>query len=767
MKPVFSLKFPGLGLSSQQSGVPPKIPAPAHSPATLARAQAADLELRAPKLGVPTPPALALAKLGIEPGTKRSEILDVLGPTQLAPVELVHVPGKVVYFNPELARTCGFDVPASNQLTPELEAQLVEALSWNVKKVGEDVAGRATLPGYADRYGGFGIGHNEGAGRAAFLPTLNANIKGVGATPLVSQKTSYDHRHGGAPMTEGFLEAIWGEVNSNLFARGSTRILAVIDTDDRTTWTDGGSERRALIVRLGDQVRPAHLLDPKAPRDQLRPILERSLALTGTLVQRADDSGQVVADLTASMRGLVHAHARTAAEQFRWRVTHGALSPSNMELDGTQLDLGTIQSQPRTAPIRTLGHISDPTWTFGAEHQARAKQLQVFFDTVLSSMSGVDRARFAPGARDLKIGAEMDRAYQRELEVQLLSATGLKEELATRLRTKQPKLVTALTASLVEMAGLRNEGNVLADKEVVRDVAVLDVFHLLRVLPERWFAPDAARPTVPEVMELLRPIVRGGPHVEKETRAKAERLVRDFIPLYAQLMSQAEQHLGGLYADVPSLRRSITARAAFENEPIDRLYRADLDATLRGAISSYEASGDRGVFKEVVDKTISASLRDVDGLLAQGGVRKIPGGIDLERRTIDGIDHAVRALDDGKRRLMVDVPLPAGGGYTLTTLPGAPTLSEAQAQALRYRFTTDGWTTAQEAPARLTTDEDGRRVLRFEIPMLPSEVGRLEGVFHASAGGEAWLKDGASNFRGYTFAVPDAHELQRIRDNLS
>jgi hypothetical protein len=103
----------------------------------------------------------------------------------------------------------------------------------------------------------------------------------------------------------------------------------------------------------------------------------------------------------------------------------------------------------------------------------------------------------------------------------------------------------------------------------------------------------------------------------------------------------------------------------------------------------------------------------------------------------------------------------------LTTLPGAPTLSEAQAQALRYRFTTDGWATTQEAPARLATDEDGRRVLRFEIPMLPSEVGRLEGVFHASAGGEAWLKDGASNFRGYTFAVPDAHELQRIRDNLS
>lgn len=186
----------------------------------------------------------------------------------------------------------------------------------------------------------------------------------------------------------------------------------------------------------------------------------------------------------------------------------------------------------------------------------------------------------------------MDVAYGRALEVQMLSAAGLEEELATRLQKSDPQLVTASTRQLVALAGLRNEGGILADKAVIRDVAVLDVFSVLRQAPQRLFAGEAALPVpelpVPELLELCRPILRGGPSVEKTIRAKAE----------------------------------------------------------------------------------------------------------------------------------------------------------------------------------LSQDEDGRRVLRFEIPVLPSDVGRLEGVFYAAQGREFWIKDGASNFRGYTFAVPDEHELGRIEGGL-
>ncbi len=80
---------------------------------------------------------------------------------------------------------------------------------------------------------------------------------------------------------------------------------------------------------------------------------------------------------------------------------------------------------------------------------------------------------------------------------------------------------------------------------------------------------------------------------------------------------------------------------------------------------------------------------------------------------------------------------------------------------LRYRFTTDAWQTTQEAPAELVRDERGARV-QFAIPVSRSDVGQLEGLFTSTVGSESWIKDGASNFRGYAFAVPDQRELQEL-----
>ena len=47
--------------------------------------------------------------------------LDVLGEAGFAEFPAVRFPGKVIWCNFELARELGFDVPRTNQLTPELE----------------------------------------------------------------------------------------------------------------------------------------------------------------------------------------------------------------------------------------------------------------------------------------------------------------------------------------------------------------------------------------------------------------------------------------------------------------------------------------------------------------------------------------------------------------------------------------------------------------------------------------------------------------------
>jgi hypothetical protein len=75
---------------------------------------------------------------------------------------------------------------------------------------------------------------------------------------------------------------------------------------------------------------------------------------------------------------------------------------------------------------------------------------------------------------------------------------------------------------------------------------------------------------------------------------------------------------------------------------------------------------------------------------------------------------------------------------------------------LRYRFTTDGWKTSSEARARMAHDEENRPSIEFDdLSKLPI-VGRLEGYF-CVAGRRS--RGAQTKLRGYTFAIPDKHEL--------
>ena len=215
------------------------------------------------------------------------------------------------------------------------------------------------------------------------------------------------------------------------------------------------------------------------------------------------------------------------------------------------------------------------------------------------------------------------------------------------------------------------------------------------------------------------------------------------------------------YGDLKSMRASIETRAAFENEPTD-LYRVKLYKGFGKALAIYQATGHAELFREAIDQRVSAAVRQVDRLLAQGRRRRLPdGGYELEMRTMDGIHYSVRAWNDATqtRRLHLSLPVERDGKGYLTALPESTRLTSRQIQALRYRFSLDGWRNEAEVGARLEEDaQDGLIISFAEIPILPS-VGRLEGEFSIGAGRHLCLKDGTSIFRGYTFAVPDKQEL--------
>lgn len=566
-------------------------------------------------------------------GTSKTHVMNVLGAASFAEFPAVRHPGRVVWCNFDLARELGFDVPRANQLTPQLHDQLIASLS--LRALTTKVNGHEVLTMYADKYGGDGVSPALGAGRAGFLRDGNLYVKGIGFTPLFrnGDKDDFVHSHGGVHFEDCLSEAVFGEVNQNLFSLGSTRIVAIIDQGMHVTEPSGRERPIALAVRVGPQLRPGHLLARRARGSQTP--LEMFVSMTTATHQIA---GNGVPDVAATMRRVIDDHARAAAESFRWRMIHGALSPSNMELSGAMLDLPTQSTQPRTAPIFKLDYVHS---AFGTEHKERGFYLAEMYRRVLRSTDPQTRERF--NAKWINVSNEMDQAYGKYLRIKLLSAAGLKTEIAERVCAEHTDLASRFADLLVEMASLKNQGAGCIARKVVEDLAVVDVFNLLRRLPRDYFSSAHCYP-----LKHLRPVYKGNRFQIARKKLRVETLAREFAGLYRELMNVCGE-----------FKTSIVARAEFENEPIKALYASTLYDDLKRAIEKYKATGRAAIIRKAIDSRVARSLRSVDGLLAQGESRRLrDGGLETQIRTIDGVTYSVRAWNDRAqtRRLHVSNP---------------------------------------------------------------------------------------------------------------
>ncbi|HEX2270301.1 MAG TPA: hypothetical protein VHH35_12225, partial [Pyrinomonadaceae bacterium] len=197
-------------------------------------------------------------------------VIRVLGAAAFAEFPAIRHPGTVVWCNFDLARELGFDVPRTNQLTPQLHDQLIASLSLRAVNGHGNGNGHEVLTMYADKYGGEGVSPALGAGRAGFLGDGNLYVKGIGFTPLFrdGDKNDFVHSHGGVHFEDCLSEAVFGEVNENLFSLGSTRIVAIVDQGMHVTEPSGRKRHIALAIRVGPQLRPGHLLSRRARGSQ-------------------------------------------------------------------------------------------------------------------------------------------------------------------------------------------------------------------------------------------------------------------------------------------------------------------------------------------------------------------------------------------------------------------------------------------------------------------------------------------------------------------
>ena len=696
---------------------------------------------------------------------KPSNILGVLGADMFVEFIAVKVPGKVVWFNFELARSLGFNVPRSDRMTPELHDRLIDVLSYRALRKGEDAEARPTVRLYADKYGGDGVAPALGSARAGFLPYGDLFIKGVGYTPLFRHfdRNDFAHSHGGLNMWQAMAEAVFGEVNANLFGESSTRILAIIDQDDHTVYPNGRKMPRAIAVRTGNQLRPGHVM-AKRVRGVVD-IFISTVRATGQLVTRWDAAvGKRVPDLKATLLRIIDDHARTAATQARWRISHCAITASNMQTDGGMLDLTTERANPRSAPLGPA-HYGDRDSIPNPDFSDRAQQLKLLYQTLLKRIPPAERP--ALGAAPVNVLEEMDSSYLRHLQLQLLRAAGLKTKLAERVRAEHADLARDFADVLVKLSDLKNPAGVQASRLLNDGVSVADIFNLLMAYPRTYFAAPEADHTA-AVRAGLKPVYKGNRFHVARRRARLDALASEFARLYGELMKTCLIYAEEFYTDTEEMRSSIISRAEFENRPLDMLYRPDCLKVFAEAARTYRATRNVRAFSAVIDGRVAASMRNVETLLRQGERRFLHnGGLEIQIRIIDGIRYAVRVLGGEAQRCSLHVSILAerSAGCYRTALPRLPCLSAEQVRGLRLNATTNGWATSSTLAARVECDERGQTLISFDDIEAHARYGELRGHFSDGVRAEPRRK-ATGDCAGYVFAIPDRQELSELKREM-
>lgn len=270
--------------------------------------------------------------------------------------------------------------------------------------------------GYADRYGGSGIGLNGGSGRAAVVNGYL--VKGVGRTPLVSSLTDESHASGGAYLEESIRETIFAEIVRAEFPCSAIPVLAIIDTGLIQIFEESAGpkmERRTLLIRPSF-IRPAHFERATAyfsgnPKEGQQDTLRVSQFFT----QAIATFGQQ--ELTRQYKSLWLNWAQQLAYSFVHRLPHGSNTISNICLDGKLLDFGAMSAVPSWANAATM--LSRQT--FGMQFNVLPRMIRLtgyFFSRYLNVQIGSEES-----TADLTAAVQSE--YRRTILVETLRLCGV------------------------------------------------------------------------------------------------------------------------------------------------------------------------------------------------------------------------------------------------------------------------------------------------------------------------------------------------------
>ncbi len=329
---------------------------------------------------------------------------------------------------------------------------LLDKWGWAVRTVNEPQTAYlpATRIQSASFYGGNGMNGNIGDGRTSV--DGDENFKGIGPTGMVNPYTEEGHNSGTLKIDHAILEAVWSKLLDLELPFGANRVRGILGTgtvEDR----DGYPGLRVLIVR-DDFLRPAHFITNETSSKVGRSGLDSArvsqaiLNLPQALPMPADfKSLDPRARLNAGLKEFIDRLAIQTAYTWSHSMYHGAMSPSNVTLQGAAADFGTFQALGGYPSVQLLSDCA-PNGDFSEEIQV----LKEFHESLIGHSN--PNWKLAIGSFE-SWTARFRQTYQSQVEKEMLILSGAFPELVDSLQKSAE--THQLADSLLAVAKAGNE----------------------------------------------------------------------------------------------------------------------------------------------------------------------------------------------------------------------------------------------------------------------------------------------------------------------
>lgn len=480
---------------------------------------------------------------------------------------------------------------AQDRLTTADNKFLLDKWGWAVPTSNEpiDAYTQAFRIHNASFYGGNGMNGNIGDGRASIYG--DENFKGIGPTGMVNAHTEVGHTSGTLKIDHAIIESIWSKLLDLELPYGANRVRGIVGTgtiEDR----DGHPGPRVIIVR-DDFLRPAHFItnetSAKVGRSEAdhervrRAILNLPEALPQSPLFAQSQQVNRVTKLKLGLKEFIERFAIQTAYMWSHSLYHGAMSPSNLTLQGAAADFGTFQALGGYVSVQLLIDCA-PNGDFSEELQVLRE-----FHTELSNNSPIEWSSAIGSLYDWT--EHFKKTYQLTVEKEMLSLSGAFLELIDPLADTFE--AHRLATTLIKIAKAGNEDILQTWKRPLSfETGTYNLPHILEAMAKASLNED-------EIQISLQPEIQ-----DKDLR---DQLATFYVDYFKKMNALAAHH------EISSQAAQIYRIKAVEirNRKMTEMYRTkELQEQLNAVIKDYSKVGDTSIVRQFIEQKVNASRRN-------------------------------------------------------------------------------------------------------------------------------------------------------------